>query len=163
MRDSQRAKVYAAEEFVRTMVDRAGERRTPVVEFFGTQLTLPPEARFSSIDSVQRYLDDVLGMVAVRQRWPAARRLTARTRRGAAAAHYENRDGDGVVAVPDPGAGAWALRELVILHEMAHHLCGADAGHGPQFVATVCDLAALVMGPELGHVLRVVYANEGVR
>ena len=35
--------------------------------------------------------------------------------------------------------------------------------HGPDFVATMCTLTELVMGPELGHVLRVVYAKEGVR
>ena len=33
----------------------------------------------------------------------------------------------------------------------------------PEFVATICTLTELVMGPELGHVLRVVYAKEGVR
>ena len=33
----------------------------------------------------------------------------------------------------------------------------------PKFVATICRLTELVMGPELGHVLRVVYAKEGVR
>ena len=42
-RDTQRAKVYAAEEFVRTLFDRAAEHGNRVVEFFGTQLTLPPE------------------------------------------------------------------------------------------------------------------------
>ena len=33
----------------------------------------------------------------------------------------------------------------------------------PDFVATMCDVTELVMGPELGHVLRVVYAKEGAR
>ena len=56
------------------------------------------------------------------------------------------------------------MRELVVLHEIAHHLDdGAGAAHGPEFVATFCELAAVVMGPEVGHVLRVVYAKEGVR
>ena len=39
----------------------------------------------------------------------------------------------------------------------------ADPPHGPEFVATFCELAEAVMGPEVGHVLRVVYAKEGVR
>ena len=56
------------------------------------------------------------------------------------------------------------MRELVVLHELAHHLAaGTGPAHGPQFVATFCDLAAAVMGPEVGHVLRVVYTKEGVR
>jgi putative metallohydrolase (TIGR04338 family) len=49
------------------------------------------------------------------------------------------------------------------LHEIAHHLCRCDPAHGPEFVATLCELTDAVMGPEVGHVLRVVYAKEGVR
>ncbi|OHV05979.1 TIGR04338 family metallohydrolase [Mycobacterium talmoniae] len=162
-RDAQRAKVYAAEEFVRTLFDRAAEHGAPVVEFFGTQLTLPPEARFGSVAAVQRYVDLVLALPSVRQRWPAVPPLTVRARRGATAAHYENRDGTGVIAVPDRDCADWAMRELVVLHEVAHHLCDAQPAHGPQFVATLCTLAELVMGAEVGHVLRVVYAKEGVR
>lgn len=162
-RDSQRAKVYAAEEFVRTLFDRAAEHGSPAVEFFGTQLTLPPEGRFGSIASVQRYVDDVLALPAVRRQWPGASALSVRPRRAATAAHYENRDGAGIIAVPDWDTADWALRELVVLHEVAHHLCQTEPPHGPQYVTTFCTLTELVMGPELGHVLRVVYAKEGVR
>jgi putative metallohydrolase (TIGR04338 family) len=162
-RDSQRAKVYAAEEFVRTLFDRAAEHGSQSVEFFGTQLTLPPEGRFGSVASVQRYVDDVLALPAVRKRWPAVAPLRVRARRAAASAHYENRDDTGVIAVPDRDTADWALRELVVLHEVAHHLCQAEPAHGPEFVTTICELTELVMGPELGHVLRVVYAKEGVR
>jgi putative metallohydrolase (TIGR04338 family) len=162
-RDSQRAKVYAAEEFVRTLFDRAAEHGSQSVEFFGTQLTLPPEGRFGSVASAQRYVDDVLALPAVRKRWPSVSPLRVRARRAATAAHYENRAGTGVIAVPDRDTADWALRELVVLHEVAHHLCQAEPAHGPEFVETVVELTELVMGPELGHVLRVVYAKEGVR
>jgi putative metallohydrolase (TIGR04338 family) len=161
-RDSQRSKVYAAEEFVRTLFDRAAERGNRVVEFFGTSLTLPPEARFSSVESVQRYVDDVLALGSVRERWPDVAALTTRPRRGLTAAHYERDDGVATIAVPEQRT-SWALRELVVLHEIAHHLCDADPPHGPDFVATFCELAAAVMGPEAAHVLRVVYAQEGAR
>jgi putative metallohydrolase (TIGR04338 family) len=162
-RDSQRAKVYAAEEFVRTLFDRAAEHGSGSVEFFGTQLTLPPEARFGSVPAVQRYVDEVLALPAVRRHWSKVAPLTVRARRAATAAHYESHDGTGVIAVPDLDTADWAMRELVVLHEIAHHLCDARPPHGPQYVATMCTLAELVMGPELGHVLRVVYAKEGVR
>ncbi|MDI3313013.1 MAG: TIGR04338 family metallohydrolase [Mycobacterium sp.] len=162
-RDAQRSRVYAAEEFVRTLFDRAAGHGLPAVEFFGTRLTLPPEARFGSVAAVQRYVDDVLGLPAVRRHWPTAAPLTVRARRAAAAAHYESREGTGIIAVPDRDGTNWAMRELVVLHELAHHLCNTRPAHGPQFVATMCTLAELVMGPELGYVLRVVYAKEGVR
>jgi putative metallohydrolase (TIGR04338 family) len=161
-RDTQRSRVYAAEEFVRTLFDRASEHGTRTVEFFGTNLTLPPEARFSSVESVQRYVEDVLGLGSVRARWPDATPLTTRPRRGLTAAHYERDDDGAVIAVPERRS-SWALRELVVLHEVAHHLCETDPPHGPQFVATFCELAEAVMGPEVAHVLRVVYAKEGVR
>ena len=161
-RDVQRAKVYAAEAFVRTMFDRAAERGDPVVEFFGTRLTLPPEARFGSMGSVQNYVDDVLAHPAVRARWPAVTPLRVRPRRGATAAHYERARDAATIAVPEDRS-AWALRELVVLHEIAHHLSDADPAHGPDFVATFCELAATVMGAEVAFVLRMVYAKEGVR
>jgi putative metallohydrolase (TIGR04338 family) len=155
-RDTQRAKVYAAEEFVRTLFDRAAERGNRVVEFFGTQLTLPPEGRFASVAAVQRYVDEVLAHVG------ADRPLTVRARRGVAAAHYERFDDGATIAVPDRRS-TWALRELVVLHEIAHHLSDAEPPHGPEFITTFCGLAEAVMGPEVAHVLRVVYAKEGVR
>jgi putative metallohydrolase (TIGR04338 family) len=159
-RDSQRGKVYAAEQFVRTLFERAAEHGSGAVDFFGTQLTLPPEARFGSVESVQRYVDSVLNHPAVRQRWPVGASPLVRPRRGVSAAHYERRDGDAVIAVP--ARDRWALRELVVLHEIAHHLCDAAAAHGPEYVSTFSELAGLVMGPEVEHVLRVIYLKEGV-
>lgn len=164
-RDTQRSRVYAAEGFVRTLFDRAAEHNSRAVEFFGTAITLPPEARFASVASVQRYLEQVMALPAVARRWPDRGPLRVRPRRGATAAHYESvpSGNTGVIAVPE--RAGWALRELVVLHEVAHHLCGGGGGpaHGPDFTATFCDLAAAVMGPEAGHVLRVVYAKESVR
>lgn len=133
-----------------------------MLDFFGTQLTLPPEGRFASVQSVQRYVDDVLGMAAVREAWPGTEALTVRARRGVTAAHYERGEHGAGIAVPE-GRATWALRELVVLHEIAHHLCAAEPPHGPEFVATFCELAGAVMGPEVAHVLHVVYAKEGVR
>lgn len=161
-RDVQRSAVYAAEQFVRTLFDRAGERGNRSVEFFGAQLTLPPEARFGSVDAVRRYVDQVLSMPAVAARWPDAGAVAVRARRGVTAAHYEAGEGGAVIAVPERQS-TWALRELVVLHELAHHLSAAVPPHGPAFTVAFCELAELVMGPEVGHVLRVVYAKEGVR
>ena len=87
--------------------------------------------------------------------------MTVRARRGVTAAHYEWTPESAVIAVPDRQTD-WALRELVVLHEFAHHLAQADPPHGPEFVAAFCELAEAVMGAEVGYVLRVVYAKEGV-
>lgn len=155
-RDAQRSRVYAAEQFVRTMFDRAAQHGSRAIEFFGTSLTLPPEARFASVESVQRYVDDVVARMGLTP-------VKVRARRGMAAAHYENDGGSAVIAVP-AGSGTWALRELVVLHELAHHVCqGVDGpAHGPEFVAAYCALCESVMGPEVALVLRMIYAKEGV-
>ncbi|AQT78147.1 hypothetical protein B1R94_01200 [Mycolicibacterium litorale] len=162
-RDSQRSRVYAAEEFVRTLFDRAAQHSSRSIDFFGTQLTLPPEGRFASMPSAQRYVDEVLALPAVTDRWPGPGPLRVRGRRSATAAHYERQEGTGVIAVPDRDSADWAMRELVVLHEIAHHLTPDGPAHGPEFTATFCELATMVMGPEVGHVLRVVYTKEGVR
>ena len=107
-RDTQRAKVYAAEEFVRTLFDRASEHGNRTIEFFGTSLTLPPEARFASTETVQRYVDDVLALGSVRARWPDAEPLSARPRRGITAAHYERDEDGAAIAVPERHT-TWAL------------------------------------------------------
>jgi putative metallohydrolase (TIGR04338 family) len=161
-RDTQRSKVYAAEQFVRTLFDRAAQHGTRTVDFFGTSLTLPPEGRFASVESVQTYTDSVLNHPGVQRRWPSADPVIVRPRRGVTAAHYEHLDGAAIIAVP-ARRDQWALRELVVLHEIAHHLCDTTPPHGPAFVAAFCELAGLVMGPEVEHVLRVVYLKEGVR
>ncbi|MUL82749.1 MULTISPECIES: TIGR04338 family metallohydrolase [unclassified Mycolicibacterium] len=152
-KDTQRARVYAAEQFVRTMFDRAAQHSSRAIDFFGTSLTLPPEAKFGSVESVQRYVDDVAARVG-------AQPVAVRRRRGATAAHYELVDGKAVIAVPE--RDIWALRELVVLHELAHHVAREDPPHGPGFVAAYCELCETIMGPEVGLVLRMVYAKEGV-
>ena len=144
-RDTQRSRVYAAEQFVRHLFDHAAQHSSRVIDFFGESITLPPEARFASVESVQRYVDDVLAMPAVAAIRPFPGPLAVRSRRAATAAHYENGGGVGVIAVPDQVGAEWAMRELVVLHEIAHHLCAAAPAHGSEFVA------------------RVVYAKEGVR
>ncbi|MGI9124651.1 MAG: TIGR04338 family metallohydrolase, partial [Mycobacterium sp.] len=97
-RDSQRSRVYAAEEFVRTLFDRAAQHNSRSIEFFGETITLPPEARFASVESVQRYVDDVLALPSVAAIAPGTGPVLVRARRSATAAHYQD---DGVIAVPD--------------------------------------------------------------
>lgn len=154
------------------MFDRAAERGNPVVDFFGASLTLPPEARFSSSETVQRYVDDVLAHPAVRERWPGVSPLRVRARRGHTAAHYEcTADADGrdearaaaIIAVPERGT-SWALRELVVLHELAHHLAPDDeVAHGGAFVSRLLDLVDGVVGPEAALLLRITMHDTGVR
>ncbi|MFE6923747.1 TIGR04338 family metallohydrolase [Nocardia sp. NPDC057663] len=163
-RDSQRAKVYDAEQLVRGVFDRAQEFGHRTVDVYGSQLTLPVERRFASVESVQSYVDKVLALNWVRTQWErAGLPVRVRARAGASAAHYE--PADAVLAVPlHTGATAWALRELVVLHELAHHLAPADeAPHGPEFCTRYIELVDGVIGPEAALLIRATFAGCGVR
>lgn len=148
MRDSQISKIYSAEQRLSQIYDRVVESGNPVVDLDGITLTLPPEAKFASIESIQRYCDQVTSMMDT---YP----VRVRERRGEKSAHYECPN---VIAVPDV---KWALRELVVLHELSHHIAGLHCAHGPVFADTFIELAGQVMGPEAGLALRVLYDHAG--
>lgn len=164
-KDSQRSKVYEAEHLVRTMFDRADQRGLRTVDMLGSTLTLPVERKFASLDSVQTYVDAVLALNWVRDTWPSARRsVRVRERSGAGEAHYE-RD-TWTIAVPlHRGNTAWALRELVVLHELAHHLEPEESdlpAHGGEFVDRFVTLVGGVVGDEAAFVLRAAMLDAGV-
>ncbi|MGV8873403.1 MAG: TIGR04338 family metallohydrolase [Rhodococcus sp. (in: high G+C Gram-positive bacteria)] len=163
-RDAQRSAVYDAERWVRTMFDRAEERNNRVVEVMGSQITLPIERKFASLESVQRYVDAVLALDWISTTWPdAGRTITVRARSGSGAAHYE--PDTATIAVPlHRGNTAWALRELVVLHEVAHHFADEDEPqHGGAFVDRYITLVGEIIGSEAAFVLRATMAESGVR
>jgi len=154
--------VYAAEHLVHRIFDRSA--RYPVVEVAGSRLTLPPERRFGDLEAVQAYADRVLALNWVRRAWPrAALPVRIRERAGATQAHYER--AGATVAVPTYGAGTgWALRELVILHELAHHLGDdGEVAHGGPFADRLLALVDGVVGPEAALVMRITMLDVGVR
>ncbi|WLP92065.1 TIGR04338 family metallohydrolase [Gordonia sp. NB41Y] len=162
-RDVGRAQMYAAERLVFRMFERAGSART--VQIAGTELTLPTEALFGSVDSVRDYVSRVVSMPAVLERFPRSGvPVAVRSRGGFRSAEYRRVGGHAEIAIPDTREGRWALRELVVLHELAHHLDDGDGpAHGRGFVLTLTELVGTVLGPEAGFVYRVILAESGVR
>lgn len=165
-RDSQRARVYDAEALVRGVFERADAHGARTLEVHGSQLTLPIERKFASVESVQTYVDRVLGLNWVRAQWErSATPVIVRARAGSKAAHYETEGA--VLAVPLHVHGsAWALRELVVLHEIAHHLDPdptESAPHGPEFCERYVELIDGVIGPEAALLMRTTMLGCGVR
>jgi len=114
--------------------------------------------------SVQSYLDAVLESAPVRRTWSrAAVAVAVRERSGQQQADYQRLTA--VIAVPlHSGNRAWALRELVILHELAHHLADSDEEpHGPGFAGRLISLISVVIGEEAGFLLRTTMWDNGVR
>jgi putative metallohydrolase (TIGR04338 family) len=151
--DRQRSLVYAAEDAWAMRLDaaRQGARRAVIA---GSSVDLPSEVRFGTLAAAQAYADHHLaGLPPVR----------LRKRRGARQAHWEP---PGTIALPVEEHGTpWALRESVLLHEMAHHVDahrGGDGGHGTSYRACMLDLVEQVLGPEAALALRVDYGERGL-
>ena len=152
-RDAARSRVYDVEQQVTDMIDRGAD-----VLFHGERLSLAPDRKFGQVADVQRYLDWLR-----KHEWagPQTPRPLVRVRRGAAKAHWT---APATIALPD---AAWARRELVVLHEYAHHLvwhesAGADSGHGPPFCRTFAELVRQAVGPQAGLVLIDAFATAGL-
>ena len=161
-RDVQRSRVYDVEHLVHRVFDRSGEY--PLIEVAGSRIALPVERRFASIESVQSYVDQVLALGWVRATWARAGvPVVVRGRAGDSRAHYER--AGAVMAVPTHrGNYAWAMRELVVLHELSHHLAdGPEVAHGPGFVDRMLTVIDGIIGPEAALLLRVTLLDNGVR
>jgi putative metallohydrolase (TIGR04338 family) len=166
-RDAHRSAVYAAEDQVARTVERASRTSGGRVDFFGSSLTLPPERRFADVTSVQRYVDAVLGLAWVTARWPGLPGCRVRERSGQTRATYEAPGAGKPPCIAVPLATRWAGRELVVLHEVAHHLVAHspvtdEPSHGPTFTGTFLALVEFVVGAEVTLLLRAALHGAGV-
>lgn len=161
----QRQRLYDAEHQVRRQLEfaAAGARTVTVA---ASTLVLPLEVRFGSLQAAQGYLDAVRGTGAFTQCFPraAAAPLRLRPRRGDRSAHYE---APGTIALHEPERGTgWSLRELVVLHELAHHAAHhdlpAEAPHGRHYAGAFARIVADTMGPETGLLLTAAFADHDV-
>jgi len=146
-RDTHRSAVYSAEDQWSAVVDRGGS-----VDFFGSTIDVPAQLRFGSLADVIAYADVV---TAARQ----ARPVVVRHRKGGTRAHYS----DGTIAIPT--THAWAMRESVVLHEIAHHVCISEHGnalHDQYFTSVMLDLVDQRMGSPAALLLRTGYQANGV-
>jgi putative metallohydrolase (TIGR04338 family) len=161
-RDAQRARVYRAEDAWAASLD-AARRGAALATVGGSAVLLPAERRFGALETASTYAERVLAMPEV---VGVAGHLAApelRTRRGQRSAHWEP---PGAIALPVPRHGEpWALRESVLLHELAHHVgetTGISRGHRAPFPALVLLLVGAALGTEAAFALRVAYGEEHV-
>jgi putative metallohydrolase (TIGR04338 family) len=161
-RDAQRSRVYRAEDAWADRLDaaRRGAARATVA---GSSVLLPAERRLSDLPAAAAYAERVLALPGVVARAGVVPPPRLRLRGGVRAAHWEP---PGTIALPVPVHGEpWALRETVLLHELAHHVgetTGACSGHRPPFPAVVLLLVEQVLGAEAAFALRVEYGDQAV-
>jgi putative metallohydrolase (TIGR04338 family) len=147
--DAARGAVYAAEDQWTAVLDRGG-----TVDFFGSTLTVPVQRRFGDLAAVRDYVRWVCTTVGISV--PAVR-----ARRGHTRAHYES--ASATIAIPGmDGAlsGAWAARESVVLHEVAHHwafLSHASLMHDTHYRTAMVEASTVALGVEAALILRAGY------
>ena len=160
-RDAQRARVYRAEDAWADRLD-AARLGAALATVGGSAVVLPAERRLGSLEAAASYCARVVALPEV-VALGAVEPPRLRVRRGARSAHWE---APGTIALPVPAHGEpWALRETVLLHELAHHVgetTGRSRGHRPPFPAVVLLLVRAVLGEEAALVLRVEYGEHGV-
>ncbi len=148
--DRSRGAVYQAEDSVASVMRRP--HRT--VRVGSSVVTLPEEVRFGSLGGIQAYVDCVLADATASGQFPDRGPVLVEVRRGFRMATYSQ----GRIQIPasDP-RGRWALTRSVVLHEVAHHLCGVP-GHGSGFRTTLVALYARHIGPGAAELLAHLFA-----
>lgn len=155
-----RARVYAAEKAFREMLDNSYE--FPTVLMHGSTIALPVERKFATLESIQTYVDKVLALNWLRDKYPTASiPLSVRERKGQKAAHYA--PWSNTIAIPPHEHGkAWAMRELVVLHELTHHLDKYGNDHDATFTGAFVDIVSEIMSAEASFILRTLFYDEKV-
>ena len=141
----------------------AGARTVTVA---ASTVVLPLEVKFGSLDAAQRYVDSIRTTDSFQTAFPRAAKapLRLRARRGDRSAHYE---APGTIALHAPEHGtAWSLRELVVLHEVAHHAAHhdlpAEPAHGPNYAGAFVRIVGDALGPETALLLTTAFADHRV-
>lgn len=142
---------YDAEFEVRFLLENGG-----ITDFYGSTLVIPVERRFGTLENVETYLTKVCEWLDLGE--PPK----VRARRGNKDAHYEAQNR--VIAVPEHrgSQNSWAMREIVVLHELAHHVAWGH-GHDAVWCGTLIHLINKCIGPEIGLLLSAAFTSRGVQ
>lgn len=147
MRDTQTSRVYGSERELRRWL----EVQNP-----------PVEARFPDIPSAQRYVDDVLARPWPEYHGVSGSKVTVVGRHSVGTAHYWSSRIELPVVGHDVDDRRWALREIVLLHEIAHHFVGVEQGHNANWVMAMLLLTSQHMGMDIAKRLFRIYSEKGV-
>lgn len=114
----------------------------------------PVELCWTTVEQVQGYLEIVLS-------WPWDRWRTGKA--WPCIAHWDDwptpHYRSGVICLPK--SAPWNLRELVVLHELAHHFTQGQQ-HGPAWVQAFVDLVSTCIDPIVGQLLRTHFNQQGI-
>lgn len=167
MPDPQKAALYEAEFNLRRVLDSTDPHSA--IEIAGSTIYVPIERHFTTLDDVRYYLTQVVTKLRLDNvsfpSWVSVPDVRERKGRDRSEAQYFRNEQTIELPLIERARLDWSMRELVILHEMAHHLCRDFplAGHGPIFASAFLELVEHVMGHEAGFLLRVLMHQSGVQ
>lgn len=152
MTDPDQKMTYAAEHQVCRLMDTAVEVEDWFIDFHGYRMELPQERKFADLASIQRYYEQVVQLDKVQERFPGIVAPKVRERATMDHAHYSPLEQ--AVYIPMKWNGRWAQRELVVLHELAHHFTPVMCeSHGAEFRGAYVFLVQAAMGQSMALVL----------
>lgn len=143
-RDSQRAKVYAAE-------------RSAFHSFEVAALSKP---EFKSLEDCRQFLHAVRRSAWYQRRYPGYPPIELRPGKGARNAFARSEAWSDSITLP-----LWARQRWVILHELSHVLQKdrSESAHGWQFCARYLELVYHELGEEAGDKLKAEFKSRGVK
>lgn len=159
--DPDQNRVYNTEHQLQEVLDRYPGQ----VKIAQSIIAPPVERRFGDIPSIQRYVDAVAAKLHIEGM--IGPRLTRGTptvvlTRGVTQATYNWSTNQ--IRIPDQATDRtlvrWAMRETVVLHEIAHWMTPQGAAHGREFQSALLWLLDTVIGPEAGFVFRYFLAES---
>lgn len=156
-KDVDRVKVYRAEQ----QISGAFSASSGDFDFFGSKIYVQPETLFRNLNEIQQYADAVISRYVQRKNEHMTS-VKVRARKGNLEAHYEYESS--TIAIPT--RSDWAMRELVILHEIAHHITwqknSTVAAHGVEFLNTYLELVSAELGQEACLLLHTAFDSQGL-
>jgi len=144
-RDTQRAKVYRAEDEARK------EFKTPSCEI----------EKWNSLTDCYRFAHKVVGSKWFQQRWPHIEGVKFCDGRGTRIASYHGTY-NGEIRINLP---RWSRTKWIILHEISHGTSDhkENASHGREFCSNFLNLVARFMGAAAATALRKNFKAQRVR
>ena len=137
--------VYDAEFSFRRILENQYE--VPLLKIAGSTVRVSRERKFGDIESAQNYCNLMTKKFNL---------SPVEVVKGSSDGRYATMGG-GVMTLPP-----FALRESVVLHELAHHY-STVSGHGEMFTAKFVELVHYAMGAEAAFILRVSFYEMGVK
>lgn len=131
---------------------------TDSIQYLGSTIARPAEIRFSTLDHAQQYIDRLLALPQVVDRYGDT---TLQVVLGRKTLHRRAYQRGRQITLPHQESGAWAWRESVLLHEAAHGL-NPFHGHGASWAGIFVHLTEVAMGETAAWMLSTLFDQHGI-